>query len=359
MSEHSSLARAPATEPEAHPVLEPLGRVSRLHGAVDVAARLSALRDWLADDLADLERDLADVGAGGRDLAWRAARHLLAAPGKRVRPLCVMLAARMGGRPFDQAVRAVAVACELVHSATLLHDDVIDLGDARRGTPTARVVYGNAASVLGGDHLLVDALQRVRATGAAPLLASLLDVIGAMVAGEALQLARRGRFEPDRAAYLEVVRGKTAVLFRWALEAGATLGGLPASSVAGLAEVGDALGMAFQLVDDVIDLEGDAGKTTCADLREGKLTWPLVLAAERAPTLAARMRAFAAADGDVAPVEARALVDAVRATGALADARAEAARYGARARRRLATLPEGPSRAALEAVVDAALARRT
>jgi octaprenyl-diphosphate synthase len=280
-------------------------------------------------------------------------------PGKRVRPICVLLAARMGGRSFDAEVREVATACELVHAATLLHDDVIDLGDERRGAPSARMIYGNAASVLGGDHLLVDALRRVRG---APmhLQHALVDVIASMVEGEALQLERRGRFEPDRAAYLTVVEGKTAALFRWALRAGGTLGGLPAEQVAVLAEIGVALGTAFQLVDDVIDLEGDpavTGKSACVDLREGKLTWPLILAAERQPGLAERMRAFAAAEGELDELSVVRLVADIKRTGALEDTRAEAVARTNVAREGLRTLPAGAARDALSTVIDTVLAR--
>ena len=246
MSELYTSARYEPTEA----VLAPLAVASRRQRLDGLADRLVALRQWLAHDLAELETVVGGVGEVGEDLAWRAARYLLGRPGKRVRPLCVMLAARMGGRPFDPAVSAVACACELVHTATLLHDDVLDVGDERRGAPAARVVYGNAASVLAGDHLLVDALTRVDRAGDERVRADLLKVIGQMVSAEALQLERRGRFEAERASYLRVVDGKTAALFRWALRAGGRLGGLEDAHVDALGCFGDSLGIAFQLVDD-------------------------------------------------------------------------------------------------------------
>src|SRR6185503_1216876 len=125
-------------------------------------------------------------------------------------------------------------AAEIVHAATLLHDDVIDDGHERRGAPAARIVYGNSASILGGDYLLVEALERVAALDAAPVLRSLLDTIARMVAAEAVQLERRGRFEPCRDTYLQIIEGKTASLFRWALAAAPLLGGMAPAHLARL-----------------------------------------------------------------------------------------------------------------------------
>ncbi len=336
-----------------------LATVSTRAALDGLAGRLDGLWRWLAEDVALLEHALSGVGSGTRDLGWRSARYLLDRPGKRIRPVCLALAARAGGRGFDDAVRDAAVACELVHAATLLHDDVIDEGLERRGVPAARRVYGNSASVLGGDHLLVEALRRID-VALPEMRGELLDVVGAMVGAEALQLERRRRFEPDRGLYVTVVKGKTASLFRWAVRAGGVLGGLPPGAVDALAVYGDALGVAFQLIDDVIDLEGDpaiTGKSACVDLREGKLTWPLLLAAERDPDVAIRLRLYAAADNDLDPRVAARLVEDVRRTGALDATRQEALRHGERARAALDALPADRARDALETVLDAALAR--
>ncbi len=340
-------------------VMPALAAASRRQGLDDLATRLLSLRALLAEDLQALEGLLADVGQHGADVAWAAGRYLVARPGKRARPICVLLAARLGGRGADQAVLDCAAAVELVHAATLLHDDVLDLGEERRGAPSARMVYGNAASVLGGDHLLVDALRRVRS---APLAVqhALVDVIARMVEAEAQQLERRGRFDGDRAAYLQVIAGKTAVLFRWALQAGGALAELSDQDLDRLGRIGDGLGAAFQLVDDVIDLEGDpavTGKSAYADLREGKLTWPLILASERVPGLRERLAAFAAAAGEVDDLAAVRLVREVRDCGALADTRAEAAARTDAARALLAELPAGAARDALSTVIDTILAR--
>ncbi len=335
-------------------VLAPLARVSGRNGLDPLAERLTDLRSWLATDLAGVDQALATDGDSG-DLAARAASYLLARPGKRIRPLCVVIAARLGGRPADPTVRNLAAACELVHAATLLHDDVIDQGDERRGVPAARVVYGNSASILAGDHLLVEALRRVRRTGITGLLDGMLDVIAGMVQAEARQLEQRGRFEPIRQAYEAVVQGKTAALFRWGLRAGGTAAGLGEDALSALDDVGLHFGMAFQLVDDVLDLDGDpaeTGKSTLTDLREGKLTWPLILASERDDALLADLKA-----GIESGEPPRGMVERICATGALAATRSKAADHAGAARLRLEALPPSQARRALAAVVEATAAR--
>lgn len=342
------------------PVLEPLARASSRHDAPDLAVRLRDLQSWLGDDLATLEAEVLGVcppGGPPLDLAQRSASWLLARPGKRIRPLCVLLAARLGGRPFDRTVRDLALAAELVHAATLLHDDVIDEGRDRRGAPAARVLYGNSASILGGDHLLTVALRRVAERAPHAVMMGLLDVIAEMVRAEAVQLERRGRFEPSREAYLEVIHGKTAALFRWGLWAGGIAGGLEGPALDALSAAGLALGMAFQLVDDAIDLEADAatsGKTPFADLREGKLTWPLVVAVERDPGVLDAVRECMNNGAEGADP---ALLARIRRTGGLRATREFAAEQAALAGHHLAALPAGEARDALHTVVETALRR--
>jgi octaprenyl-diphosphate synthase len=343
-------------------VLTPLATVSARAGLDPLAARLLEIRRWLASDLDGLEAVLRSTAAADGDLAQRAASHLLARPGKRIRPVCVFLAARAAGdRASPEVLRELAVACELVHAATLLHDDVIDQGQERRGAQTARVLFGNPASVLGGDHLLVDALRRVRLCGQDRLLGRLFEVIGEMIAAEAVQLERRGHFAPDRAVYDRVVHGKTAVLFGWAMEAGAEVGGDDPAIGQALARAGTALGLAFQLVDDALDLEGDAavtGKDSLLDLREGKLTWPLIVACEQDPGLVEVLRAVALAPESLDDtVRATELRRRILATGCVVRTRARARALARDAEEALDLLPESEAREALRAVVETAVLR--
>lgn len=323
-------------------------------------AGLAEARDWLNDDLARLDESLAALQKEPATASWQAARHLLERPGKRLRPLCALLAARLGGRPLDHAVRNVAIAVELVHTATLLHDDVIDEGTVRRDAPASRVVFGNSASVLGGDYLFAEALGLVGATGREGLLSGLLRVIADMVEAEALQLERRGRIDLSRETYLRVIRGKTAALFEWAFWAGGILSGLSVEEAAALARAGDALGMAFQLADDLLDLgQGDeTGKDTLADLRQGKVTFPFIVASERDPRLPGLLRAMVDLEpGPELESAAAEVAEVVRASGALSATRAFADEEAERALSALRELPGGWARNLLEAAVEAAARR--
>jgi geranylgeranyl pyrophosphate synthase/acyl-CoA synthetase (AMP-forming)/AMP-acid ligase II len=356
---HAAPPRRPvaAVDLPAARVLDSLAGVALERDLPDTAARLVELREWLTDDLRGIEEQLVGLSASEGHLAQRAAGHLLATPGKRLRPLGLLLAARLlDPRARDPRARDAALAAELLHAATLLHDDVIDEGERRRGSSTARRVYGNSASVLGGDHVLGHALRLVQGCRDPRLSDSFLGVIADMVAAEALQLERRGTFVPCPRAYTQVVRGKTAALFRWALGAGGTLAGLDGAGVSALERAGDALGEAFQLTDDLLDVAGDpalTGKDTWTDLREGKLTWPLVVGCQRDPELEVDLRAIAAGEElDPAPV-----LNRLRATGALEATQARARRCGEEAADALRALPAGPARDALTLVVEAAVER--
>ena len=291
-----------------------------------------------------------------------AAHHLLDLGGKHLRPMCVALAAKCGAG-FGDGARQLAIAVELVHTATLLHDDVVDVGDSRRGQPSARVIYGNAASIFAGDWLLVEALRRIRATGDLVLLDGMLAIIEEMILAESLQLERRGAIDGDVDAYLRVAEGKTAALFRWAMGAGARAGGCGPEVEAALAAYGADLGVGFQIVDDCLDFAGDVavtGKALYTDLREGKLTLPLLLALPRDRELYALVADAIADDDAELEVQRRrhlAIAARVTATGALAEARAQAGARIARAIDALTVLPDGPARAALVTVAEATASR--
>lgn len=322
--------------------------------------RLVELRTWLESDLEEVEQALETAGSGDT-LAQRSARHLLGQGGKRLRPICVALAARAGGG-FNAAARTYAVAVELVHNATLLHDDVVDLGDRRRGVEAARLIYGNAASIFGGDWLLVDALCRIQAVGIPGVIDRMLEVIREMVIAESLQLARRGQVRSSASDYFRIVDGKTASLFRWAMFAGARAGGLEARATDALETFGQKLGVAFQLVDDVLDFAGDpssTGKSLLTDLREGKMTYPLILAMERDRTLAPLLEQVCA-EGDVEldPEVAARVAHAVSAAHVVEDCLDLATRLCKDAVQSLDALPQGRARSSLESVAMATPRRR-
>ena len=281
-------------------------------------------------------------------MVQQAAHHLLDLRGKHLRPLCVALASRFG-EGFTPRARGLAVAVELVHSATLLHDDVVDLAERRRGEPAACVVYGNAASIFAGDWLLVAALRRIAGAGVDGLLDRMLLVIDEMIVAESVQLERRRKVTGAREDYFQIIEGKTAALFRWAMVAGARVAGLGAEAELALERFGLHLGVAFQAVDDELDFadHGGTGKDALADLREGKVTFPMVVALERDPALRGRLEAMIAQEASRArrarrggrrdPRDRRARRDPAARRGSRAardrDARGAARRRGARCAR--------------------------
>jgi octaprenyl-diphosphate synthase len=342
-------------------VFSSLVRTCDERGVASLTDRLVEISRWLEEDLADVERELAHIAKSGDTPAEKSARHLLDRGGKRLRPICVALAARMGSG-FNPAARTYAIAVELVHNATLLHDDVVDLGDVRRGAPAARMIYGNAASIFGGDWLLVEALTRIHTTGAPGVLERVLAVIREMVIAEAWQLERRGRVGATAREYFEIARGKTASLFRWAMFAGARAGGTSDEVCAALEEYGAHLGLAFQVIDDVLDFDGhdgELGKTLLTDLREGKMTYPLIVAMQKSPELQPLLEQVCGAeDGALAPELSRRITEIVRETQATRIAKELAQEMCAEATACLSKLPAGRARDALANVALATPSRR-
>ncbi|WP_428267673.1 polyprenyl synthetase family protein [Haliangium sp.] len=340
-------------------LIRQLGNICQDRGLPELASRLLGLQGWVQAELRDFEAALETVPRGAR-VVQHAARHLLDLDGKHLRPMCVVLASKLGAG-FGEGARQLAVAVELVHTATLLHDDVVDVSDTRRGVDTARVVYGNAASIFAGDWLLVESLRRIRRAEVPGLLDLMLAIIEQMILAESLQLERRGRLADDEEEYFRVVEGKTASLFRWAMYAGGRAGGLDEEACTALERYGADLGVAFQAVDDLLDFDGDSdltGKDLFADLREGKTTYPLLLALRRDPTLRGRVEAALDDGGGRLPEHvARAAMASMEATGALADCRKLAQARVRRAIDSLAPIPDGPGKSALITVAEATVYR--
>ena len=287
------------------------------------------------------------------------AGHIIAAGGKRLRPMLTLASARLCGYRGERQL-ALAAAVEFIHTATLLHDDVVDDSDLRRGLATANAVWGNKASVLVGDFLFSRAFQLMVEDGSLKVLEILSEASAIIAEGEVLQLVTSNDTETDEAAYLRVIEAKTAQLFAAASRIGAVLGERPDAEEAALAGYGRNLGIAFQLIDDMLDYsarQAELGKTVGDDFREGKITLPVVLALREAGD---GERAFwrrtleelDQREGDLA--EAIALMTRHGTLGATLE---RAHQYGETARHCLALFRDSPERRALEDTIDFCLAR--
>jgi geranylgeranyl pyrophosphate synthase len=314
---------------------------------------VDAAGPWVPGLLAAVERRLGEIGAAhGEPLAgWAGAT--IAAGGKRLRPLLVLVAA--GREPQEPAglVRA-GVAVELVHSATLVHDDVLDAAPVRRGRPTIWAAAGPRAATSTGDLLFAAAFAELVRNGRADEVLALSRAGSALARGELLQREDAWRTDVSRARYRHRCELKTARLFEAACTIGALEAGGSVRDAEALAAFGRRIGLAFQLLDDVLDVAGPAertGKHRGTDLLDGTVTLPLILARERSPALAARdLRQV------TTPEQAEELCDAIEATGALEAARKEAFGIVQEAKAELSP-GTGPQRRALELVADSVVAR--
>jgi octaprenyl-diphosphate synthase len=293
------------------------------------------------------------------DMVPAVANHLIEAGGKRLRPMLTLAAATLFGDARGNEVR-FAAAVEFMHNATLLHDDVVDESDMRRGRPAARTIWGNQASVLVGDFLLGQAFLMMVESGDLDALGVLSRAAAVIAEGEVFQLAKAGDLTTTPQDYEKIIHAKTATLFEAATEVGAMAGGADSDSRKALATYGRELGMAFQLVDDVLDYggaRGALGKNTGDDLREGKMTLPIVLALGHAT--AAEQRTIESALGNPESGEAElAAVSAILTRyGTLRDTMAKAERHADAARAALAGVPPSHERDILFGVPEFCTAR--
>lgn len=311
----------------------------------------------VADDLVEVEQALGRLLHSSITVIPRVGGHLAFAGGKRFRPLVTLLAAQAAGHDEGTRITVAAVA-ELLHTATLLHDDVIDGGEFRRGRPAARMPYGNGMAVLTGDYCLARGLQAMAATGRIEGVRSMSDAVTLMAEGEVAQLDVAGDWTMDRKRYYMVIERKTAALIAWC------------SSVASLVDpryrpalhrYGMEVGFAFQIADDVLDYASDlaqSGKARGQDLREGKLTLPLLIACEQNPEVRERVRELLAM-GPSAPDDAvNAVLDEVVAGPGPERATAIATSHARAAVASLSVLPDNPAKQALAALARA-VARRS
>lgn len=296
--------------------------------------RSAAQKRRIVSGLERVEEILLEVASAYPGLLGSACVSTLAAGGKRVRPALVLLTARRTG-PLGEPVLRAAAAVELLHMATLVHDDVLDEADLRRGQPTVAHQFGVAAAVSAGNFLLARAFAQLAATGEPRAVDLLSEVALGLSEGELLQMEEAFRVTLSADEYLRRCELKTANLFAASCRLGALLGGLDDSAGAALGEYGRLLGLAFQILDDILDFTGDeakTGKRVGTDLRDGTVTLPLVLALQARPDLGPRLQRCARDEDCLAGV-----VRDVVASGALEQARAVAVDYIAGARRILDT----------------------
>ena len=316
---------------------------------------LTTLASLVADDLAACNRVIVAHMQSEVELIPRLAAHLVAAGGKRIRPILTLASARLCGYAGGQRHVNLAACVEFIHTATLLHDDVVDGSQLRRGLASANAVFGNQASVLVGDFLFSRSFQLMTADGSLHVLRILSDAAATIAEGEVLQLVTQNDLSTVEDRYLAVIQGKTAALFAAACQVGAVVANRPEAEERALGEYGTAIGMAFQLVDDALDYAADQrtlGKTVGDDFREGKITLP-VLAAYHAGS--PEDQAFwrrTIEDSEQTEDDLDHALALMARTGAIETTLRRAEGFAARAKAALAMFPEGSVRWGLEAVAD-------
>lgn len=298
-------------------------------------------------DMLQVDRVIARRLDSGVPLVGNVSQYIISAGGKRLRPALLLLCCGALGFKGEQRFNMAAVV-EFIHTATLLHDDVVDESALRRGNPTANAKFGNPASVLVGDFLYSRAFQMMVDTQSMRIMAVLADATNIIAEGEVMQLMNMHNAGLDEAGYLQVIRSKTAKLFEASARVGAILSGATVPLEEACADYGQALGTAFQVIDDVLDYTGDAaimGKNLGDDLREGKATLPLIAAMQRGNGQERQTIQQAIETGDVSMLDA--VIAIVKKTGALEIARAAAQEEAKRAVEAAQRLPEGPHKICL------------
>ena len=329
--------------------------------SLDIAATKphERLAEALAEDLARVNAMIrARMASEHAPRIPEVTAHLIEAGGKRLRPMLTLAAARMCGYDGPFHIH-LAATVEFIHTATLLHDDVVDESTQRRGRPTANLLWDNTSSVLVGDYLFARSFQLMVETGSLRVLDILANAAATIAEGEVLQLTAARNLATTEETYLKVVRGKTAALFSAATEVGGVIAGMDEDAVGALFAYGDALGVAFQIVDDVLDYGGTSaiGKNIGDDFRERKLTLPVIKAVAKAD---ADERAFwvrTIEKGQQGEGDLEAALAILARHGAVEAARQEAIAWVDKAKAEMAHLPEHPLRDMLVDLADYVVAR--
>ncbi len=336
-----------------------LGVVLNLDGKKKQEGSVQPLVDLTKADMARVNEMILSRAGSDVEMIPEVANHLISSGGKRLRPMMTLAAARMFGYEGDGHVR-LATAVEFMHTATLLHDDVVDESDLRRGKSTARMIWGNQASVLVGDFLLGQAFKMMVDVGSLDALDVLATSASVIAEGEVMQLAAAKNMETTEDEYLAVIKAKTAALFSAAGEVGPIIAGAQRSDRAALRDYGLNLGLAFQLVDDALDYGGsaaDLGKNTGDDFREGKITLPVILSYRRGTDEERAFWKHAIEDGASDDASLQKAIGLMTKHGAIADTVQRARHFGEIARDALAPLKATPQKDALIEVIDFCISR--
>ena len=336
-----------------------MGVVVALEEARDPAVLLRPLMEIVADDMQAVNRIILDKAVSDVDLIPKLAHHLIDSGGKRLRPMLTIASAKLCGYEGAGHVR-LAASVEFMHTATLLHDDVVDESDVRRGKSSARMLWGNQASVLVGDFLLGQAFRMMVDVGSLSALKILSTAAAVIAEGEVMQLAAANDTATTEDEYMEIIASKTAALFSAATEVGAAIAGRPAAEQAALKSYGRNLGIAFQLVDDALDYSGDSarlGKSIGDDFREGKITLPVILCFRRGSE---EERAFwrrTLSEGKIEEGDLEQAIRLMKKHSAIEATLERARHYGGIARDALAIFPDGTHTRALGDVIGFCVSR--
>ncbi len=325
-----------------------------------MATPIETLQSVLAEDMAAVNALIRErMASEHAPRIPEVTAHLVEAGGKRLRPLLTLAAARLCGyQGLDHARLAATV--EFIHTATLLHDDVVDESERRRGRPTANLLWDNKSSVLVGDYLFARSFQLMVETGDLRALGILSNAAAVIAEGEVLQLTAAASLATTEDIYLRVVRGKTAALFSAATEVGGVIARAPEERILALRDYGDALGVSFQIADDLLDYGGISatlGKNIGDDFRERKMSLPVIRAVAAA---SAEERAFwtrTIEKGQQRPGDLETALELMARHGSLESVRETAMEHAARARRALAPLPASQIRSTLSDLADFVVAR--
>ncbi|WP_378943963.1 polyprenyl synthetase family protein [Mesorhizobium sp. ANAO-SY3R2] len=323
------------------------------------AASIKDLIDLTSADMARVNELILSKAGSDVEMIPEVANHLISSGGKRLRPMLTLAAAQMFGYQGENHVK-LATSVEFMHTATLLHDDVVDESDLRRGKKTARTIWGNQASVLVGDFLLGQAFRMMVEVGSLEALDILSSAASIIAEGEVMQLAAAKNLETTEDEHFAVIKAKTAALFSAAAEVGPVIAGASKNDKAALRSYGMNLGLAFQLIDDALDYGGsskDLGKNVGDDFREGKVTLPVILSYRRG---SASERAFwksAIEDGATDDAALEKAVGLMTRHNAISDTIGRASHFGEIARDALAPLDNTPQKAALIDVIDFCISR--